>query len=277
MKFVSIVSTFLLESVCFQTVKGDTWGDIVYAFKIVAQLNPLYHVVDAATSIVQGANVKDTIKNSFHAWGNAIDTVTPGLNFKPPAAPATIDPKTSDLISAARVGLSSYAFLEALTSDPQEKARLEIAKQKLEKKIAELSLPSSDFISAARISLATLSVAEAATSDPQKKARIEIEKQKLEKKIADLSLQSSSPISTEEEQQVTAAVAAAGGTPVPMTTIPATEDSIIDDVNPYVAVASILLTMMMLVSLNSWIRSVTKMRLNSTTAYGYTPIVDQVV
>jgi hypothetical protein len=81
----------------------------------------------------------------------------------------------------------------------------------------------------------------------------------------------------EEEQEVTAAVAAAagGGTPVPMTTIPATEDSNIDDVNPYVAVASILLTMMMLVSLYSWIRSVTKMRLNSTT--GYTPIVDQVV
>jgi len=78
--------------------------------------------------------------------------------------------------------------------------------------------------------------------------------------IAGLSLQSTSPISTEEEQQVTVAVAAGdgGGTPIvqvnmlsdadnitiPMTTIPATEDGI-DDVNPYVAIASLLLSIHM--------------------------------
>jgi hypothetical protein len=63
---------------------------------------------------------------------------------------------------------------------------------------------------------------------------------------------------------------------IPMTTIPATDDDI-DDVNPYVAIASPLLIMIMLGLLYLCIRSVTKMRLHSTTAYGYTPIVDQVV
>lgn len=225
MKFFSIVTTYLFAIVCFKTVKG--------------QFSP--HL-----SALNLKGLFNGIGNVFNDFGN---TIKDAFTIVTPA--------------------------KRVMSDAEKRAL---------------------FLSAVRSQLGVLSSVEAATSDPQEKAKIETLKQNLKNTIAGLSLQSTSPISTEEEQQVTDAIAAAitaggdgGGTPqvqvnmlsdaditIPMATIPATEDGI-DDVNPYVAITSLLLIMMMLGSLYSCIRSVTKMRLHSTTAYGYTPIVDQVV
>jgi hypothetical protein len=133
MKFVILV---LLASVCSKRVKGFGWNDIWGGIQSVFQLNPVYHVVDAVGSIVQGGNVGSAITNGLNNWGNAISNVLPG----PPGPAATIDDaemeKRYRLIAETRdrliYAVENYrAFLKSEEKalailDPQERANMKI-------------------------------------------------------------------------------------------------------------------------------------------------------